>query len=197
MFLCHAFDLLPEHRPVCCFRRARSAPLFASDNSISGAASLRRPTCESGLCHFRADRYFPLFARPRRLARANGPKSRHMRTASESLGGISAPKSRTVGLNSVCLRRLGRRLFLPGCVATAMVCRLCQIPWLQGVFPVFEAAGLRVGGATSEELSSFPIPGRVSACTQQGILCADAGNLEAPSREAMPAQLASPKLRSP
>ncbi len=54
-----------------------------------------------------------------------------------------------------------------------MVCRLCQIPWLQGVFPVFEAAGLRVGGATSEELSSFPIPGRVSACTQQGILCAD------------------------
>ena len=114
MLLCHASDLLHEQRPACCFRRATSANRFGSDNSISVAASHQRPSCERGLCYFGDDSYFPLFARPRRLARANGPKSRAMRTASESLGGISVAKSRTVGLNSQSQRPEGRRLFLPG-----------------------------------------------------------------------------------
>jgi hypothetical protein len=111
---------LPRVRPSaraptgCCFRRARSAPTFESDKSISVAASLRRPTCESGLCHFRADRYFPLFARLRRLARANGPKPRRVRTGSKSLGGNSVAKSRTVGSCLESQRQQGRRLFLPG-----------------------------------------------------------------------------------
>ncbi len=104
----------PEHRPACCFRRARSANRFGTDNSISVAASHQRPPCESALCHFSANCYFSLFARPQRLARTNGPKSHLKRAAIESPGGISVAKSRTVGLNSVSLRRRGRRLNLPG-----------------------------------------------------------------------------------
>ncbi len=65
-------------------------------------------------CYFGDDRDFPLFARSRRLAHANGPTARRMRTATESLGGFSAAKSRTAGLNSESRRRRGRRLKLPG-----------------------------------------------------------------------------------
>ena len=114
MLFCHASDLLPEHRPAGCFRRASSAKRFESDNSIAVTVSDQRPPCECALCHFSADRYFPLFARPQRLARANGPTSRPKRTASESPAGISVAKSRTVGLNSESLRRQGRRMNLPG-----------------------------------------------------------------------------------
>ena len=83
-------------------------------NRMRHAVSLRQPSCETGLSHFSAAAYFPLLARPRRLARANGPKSRRKRTATGSLGGMSAAKSRTPGLNSAPLRRQGRRLNLPG-----------------------------------------------------------------------------------
>ncbi len=85
-----------------------------SNKSISVGASLRRPACDSGLWYFSADRYFPLFARSRRLARANSTKSRRMQTATESLRGISVAMSQTVGLNSESQRPVGRRLYLPG-----------------------------------------------------------------------------------
>ena len=161
MLLCLVSDPLPAHRPGCSFRRARSAPSFESHRRIHHAPRHQRPPCESGLCHFSAGRYFPLFARPRRRARANGPKSRRMRTESESLGGISVAKSRTVGFNSESRRRQGQSQILPGCVATAMGCRLCQIPWLQGIFPAFAALRLCVGSATAGEWPSFLTPGRV------------------------------------
>ena len=88
--------------------------LQRSCNRTTWVGVQQRPPCESALCHFGADCYFPLFARPRRLAHANGPKSRGMRTASASLGGSSVAKSRTVGLISESQRPEGRRLFLPG-----------------------------------------------------------------------------------
>ena len=83
-------------------------------NHIRYAASHQRPSCESRLSHFSAHRYYPHSARLRRLARANGPKSRAKRAAIESLGRISVAKSRTVGLNCAAQRPDGRRLFLPG-----------------------------------------------------------------------------------
>jgi hypothetical protein len=106
---------------------------------IRHAASHQRPPCESALCHFSADRHFPLFARRQRLARANGPKSRRMRTASESLGGISVAKSRTVGLNSPPRRPTGRRLKLPGCVDTPMDGGLGSDSLVAGNFPCLSA----------------------------------------------------------
>ena len=66
---------------------------------IRHAPCHQRPPCEGALCYFGTDRYFPLFDRLQRLARPNGLNSRCMRTATVSLGGISAAKSRTVGLN--------------------------------------------------------------------------------------------------
>lgn len=84
-------------------------------------------------------RAFHFFARPQRLARANEPKSRPKRTASESPGGMSVAKSRTVGLNSESQRRRGRRLFLPGCVDTAMDGRLGSDSLVAGNFPCFRA----------------------------------------------------------
>jgi hypothetical protein len=87
---------------------------FVSCNRIARATARQRPPCESRLCHFDDDCYFPLFARPRRLTDANGPKSRHMRTAIESPGGISVAKSRTVGLNSESQRQRGQRQKSPG-----------------------------------------------------------------------------------
>lgn len=85
-----------------------------SKNHICYAASHQRPPCESDLCYFSADRHFPLFTQLRRLARANGPKSRRMRTATASLGLSSAAKSRTLGMNSTPQWPKGRRLFLRG-----------------------------------------------------------------------------------
>ena len=96
------------------FPATSNCVMLYRQNRIPHAPSHLRPACESDLCHIGADRYFPLFARSRRLAHANGPKSRRMRTTTESLGGISAAKSRTVGLNSESQRPESRRLFLPG-----------------------------------------------------------------------------------
>ena len=87
---------------------------FERQSPIRRAASHQRPRCESDLSSFRLTPHFPLLAQGRRLARTNAPKSRHSQTASESLGGISFAKSRTVGLYSESQRPSGRRLFLPG-----------------------------------------------------------------------------------
>ena len=110
---------------------------FVCFHRIPRTAPYQRPPCESALCYFGADRFFPLFARPRRLARTYGLKSRHMRSASESLGRISAAKSRTVGLNSKSQRRRGRRLNLPGCVDTPMDVGLRSDSQVAGNFPCF------------------------------------------------------------
>ena len=116
------FDMLPS-KSVRLPARAPTRMLFPTDrictsfeshSRIRHARCHQRPLCESDLCYFSADRYFPLFAGPQRLARGNGPKSRGMRTAIESPGGISVAKSRTVGLNYAPQRRQGRRLNLPG-----------------------------------------------------------------------------------
>jgi hypothetical protein len=108
-------SLLPARAwtPVL-FSPGPNPALLESHNRILDAASVLGPRCETGLCHFRDDHYFPLFARLQRLGRANEPKSPDMRTASESLGGISVAKSRTAGLKLAPQRRQGRRLILPG-----------------------------------------------------------------------------------
>ncbi len=114
-------NLLPARPPTPMLFRVESIRVhFERQNRIHPAALSQRPPCEIRLSHFGADRYFPLLARLRRLACANGPKSRAKRTALEALGGISVAKARTGGPNSQPQRPMGRRRFLPGCVATAM-----------------------------------------------------------------------------
>ena len=56
---------------------------------------------------------FHIFARRQRHARVNEPKQRRMRATSESFGGLSSAKSRTVRLNLESQPPDGRRPFLP------------------------------------------------------------------------------------
>ena len=131
---------LGERHSVHMALRLRSTDLDAASEAVrhfldveslrrmAASPALQQPRYETGLSQFWLHGKTRFSKRCRRLACANGRMSRRMRRPTESLEKISVAKSRTVGLNSESQRRNGRRLILPGCVATTMGSQLCELP---------------------------------------------------------------------